>query len=359
MITKDEVLNAIRYLKDRKWNKSMLDLNLVRDIMIRENKVMLTLLIPEDTRPEIKAIYQNEITEAIKPFSDLSVHIRFREMTPFECSEIEMEIGANREPAKSVIPEEKEKALNKRKDVQFFAIASGKGGVGKSTVTVNLALALARRGKKVGIIDADIYGFSIPNMMGIEERPKTVNNTILPVERYGVKVISMGFFVENNSPVIWRGPMLGKMLEHFFTDVVWGDIDFILLDLPPGTGDIALDIHQMLPESKEIIVTTPHATAAHVAARAGTMATQTNHEILGVIENMAYMECGKCRTKEYPFGRGGGAALAGQLKTKLLAQIPLGVQGGSSVEPDDAPSIYKEDSSIGQVYLDVADQIIE
>ena len=253
----------------------------------------------------------------------------------------------------------KEIALNKRKDVQFFAIASGKGGVGKSTVTVNLALALARRGKKVGIIDADIYGFSIPNMMGIEERPKTVNNTILPVERYGVKVISMGFFVENNSPVIWRGPMLGKMLEHFFTDVVWGDIDFILLDLPPGTGDIALDIHQMLPESKEIIVTTPHATAAHVAARAGTMATQTNHEILGVIENMAYMECGKCRTKEYPFGRGGGAALAGQLKTKLLAQIPLGVQGGSSVEPDDAPSIYKEDSSIGQVYLDVADQIIE
>lgn len=253
----------------------------------------------------------------------------------------------------------KEKALNKRTDVRFIAIASGKGGVGKSTVTVNLAAALARRGKKVGIIDADIYGFSIPNMMGIEERPKTVNNAILPVERYGVKVISMGFFVENNSPVIWRGPLLGKMLEHFFTDVVWGEIDFILLDLPPGTGDIALDIHQMLPESKEIIVTTPHATAAHVAARAGTMAKQTNHEILGVIENMAYMACRKCETKDYPFGRGGGAILAGQLKTKLLAQIPLGVPSCNTDETDDAPSIYKEDSSIGQLYLNIAVQIIE
>lgn len=143
----------------------------------------------------------------------------------------------------------------------FLAVASGKGGVGKSTVSVNLAVALARLGKKVGIIDADIYGFSVPDMMGIEKRPIVRGDKIIPVERLGVKVISMGFFVEDNAPVIWRGPMLGKMLNHFFTEVEWGDLDYLVLDLPPGTGDVALDVHSMLPSCKEIIVTTPHPTS--------------------------------------------------------------------------------------------------
>ena len=149
---------------------------------------------------------------------------------------------------------------------KFIAVASGKGGVGKSTVTVNLAVALARQGKKVGIIDADIYGFSVPDMMGIENRPTVVDKTIFPVERFGVKVISMSFFVQDNNPVIWRGPMLGKMLRNFLGEVHWDDLDYMLLDLPPGTGDVALDVHQMIPHSKELIVTTPHATAAFVAA---------------------------------------------------------------------------------------------
>ena len=161
--------------------------------------------------------------------------------------------------------------LSPESGVRFIAVASGKGGVGKSTVTVNLAAALARQGKKVGLIDADIYGFSVPDMMGIEEYPVVEDGVIQPVERFGVKVMSMGFFIRENNPVIWRGPMLGRMLRQFFTDVQWGELDYILLDLPPGTGDVALDVHQMLPQSKEIIVTTPHATAAFVAARAGAM----------------------------------------------------------------------------------------
>ncbi len=195
-------------------------------------------------------------------------------------------------------------------------------------------------------------------MMGIETKPKIMDNTILPAENHGVKVISMGFFVEDNSPVIWRGPMLGKMLGQFFTDVAWGEIDYLLLDLPPGTGDIALDVHQMLPECKEIIVTTPHPPASYVAARAGSMAKQTNHEIMGIIENMSYLACHTCGTKEYVFGRGGGTALAEQLQTKLLAQIPLGAPDNHPSEPDYSPSIYKADSTVGKLYLDIADQII-
>lgn len=242
--------------------------------------------------------------------------------------------------------------------MKFIAVASGKGGVGKSTVTVNLAVALARKGKKVGIVDADIYGFSVPDMMGIEQRPTVIDNVVLPVERHGVKVISMGFFVEENTPVIWRGPMLGKMLRNFFAEVHWGEMEYVLLDLPPGTGDVALDVHQMIPQSKELLVTTPHATAAFVAARAGAMAVHTKHEILGVVENMAYYQCGSCGEKEYVFGRGGGAKLAEELHTQLLAQIPLGAPDNHVQEPDYAPSVYKADHPTGRIYLELADSII-
>src|SRR5690606_33898991 len=149
--------------------------------------------------------------------------------------------------------EEDDSILSRQKQPKYIAIASGKGGVGKSTITVNLAVSLMRLGKKVGIIDADIYGFSVPDMMGVEERPVVRGEKIIPVERFGVKLISMGFFVEDNSPIIWRGPMLGKMLNNFFREVEWGDLDYLLLDLPPGTGDIAMDVHELLPTCNEVI----------------------------------------------------------------------------------------------------------
>ena len=240
--------------------------------------------------------------------------------------------------------------------VQFISIASGKGGVGKSTVSVNLAAALVRLGKKVGLVDADIYGFSVPDMMGIEQSPAVSDGRIIPVDRFGVKVISMGFFVENNAPVVWRGPMLGKVLNQFFKDVEWGELDYLLLDLPPGTGDVALDIHQMLPASKEIIVTTPHPTAAFVAARAGAMAIKTDHEVLGVIENMSWYESKVSNEREYVFGKGGGAKLAEDLQTDLLGQIPLGQPDWN--EEDFAPSIYAANHPTGQIYAEIAEKVI-
>ena len=290
---------------------------------------------------------QSKVVEVLKEAGADSVGIRFEEL-PKEV--LEQFRG-------TVTEAETQDILSPVSNIEFISIASGKGGVGKSTVSVNLAVALARRGKKVGLIDADIYGFSVPDMMGITAMPEVREDRIMPVERFGVKVISMGFFVEDNAPVVWRGPMLGKVLDQFFRDVDWGELDYLLLDLPPGTGDVALDIHQMIPASKEIVVTTPHPTAAFVAARAGAMALQTEHELLGVIENMSWFASKATGEKEYVFGQGGGVRLSEELRTELLGQIPLGQPDWN--ETDFAPSVYAEDHPIGKIYLDVADTVIK
>ncbi|GMX60219.1 Mrp/NBP35 family ATP-binding protein [Paenibacillus elgii] len=360
VLTKEQLLTSVSMLKDLEFSLSLTDLNFIRDIMIKEQHVSATVLLSSDNE-SYKQQLQNQVAEAFKQAGATDVHLRFRLLSEFERNEAArkaQESASVRD--KSEQPSEPSvNVLDPQSGVRFIAIASGKGGVGKSTVTVNLAVALARLGKKVGLVDADIYGFSVPDMMGIEERPQLVDNRIIPVERFGVKVISMGFFVEENTPVIWRGPMLGKMLRNFFNEVEWGELDYILLDLPPGTGDVALDVHQMIPHSKEIIVTTPHATAAFVAARAGAMAIHTEHEIIGVVENMSYYACGKCGNKEYVFGRGGGGKLAEELHTKLLAQIPLGVPDNHVAEPDYSPSVYKADTETGLIYRDMAEQVIQ
>lgn len=362
MVTKEQLLASLSQLKDPEYGISLADLNFVRDVMIKGNHVSATVLLSNES-DENKQRLQQEITAAFKKIGTEQVHLRFRPLSDFERSEAARKVqqtgvAAGSQAAAPGAAKAGVNVLDPQSGVKFIAIASGKGGVGKSTVTVNLAVALARLGKKVGLVDADIYGFSVPDMMGIEERPQAVENRIAPVERFGVKVISMGFFVEENTPVIWRGPMLGKMLRNFFNEVDWGELDYILLDLPPGTGDVALDVHQMIPHSKEIIVTTPHATAAFVAARAGAMALHTNHEILGVVENMSYYACSQCGNKDYVFGRGGGAKLAEELHTSLLAQIPLGVPDNHVSEPDYSPSVYKADTETGQIYKDVAEQVI-
>ena len=245
---------------------------------------------------------------------------------------------------------------------KVYAVASGKGGVGKSSVTVNLASALAAQGLRVGIVDADVYGFSVPALMGITQKPTQVDDMILPPVAFGVKVISIGMFVSGNKPVAWRGPMLHRALEQFLTDVYFGDLDALFLDLPPGTGDIAISVAQLLPKAEILVVTTPQAAAADVAERAGAIATQTGQKIAGVIENMSYLEMPDGGRMEL-FGSGGGAVLAERLSATvgadvpLLGQIPLDIQlreGGDSGVPI---VLGKPDSAGAAALLAIAGQL--
>jgi ATP-binding protein involved in chromosome partitioning len=206
---------------------------------------------------------------------------------------------------------------------RVYAVASGKGGVGKSSVTVNLAAAMAARGLQVGVLDADIYGHSVPRMLGTDARPTRVEEMILPPQAYGVKVISIGMFTKGNTPVVWRGPMLHRAVQQFLGDVWWGDLDILLVDMPPGTGDIAISVAQLVPSAELLVVTTPQQAAAEVAERAGTIALQTRQHIVGVVENMSWLPCPHCGERTEVFGTGGGSAVAAGLTRALGVDVPL------------------------------------
>src|SRR5699024_5846383 len=271
MLTKEETIQLLNPVKDPFLHRTLEETGGIKEVNVKEEKkhVSVKIAIGQVNTAEQMQL-QQEIVNILQKNGANTVGLRFEQLPDDVIRKFQPAVG-----------EEQEKSLmGGNKNPHYIAVASGKGGVGESTVTVNLAMALMRLGKKVGIIDADIYGFSVPDMMGVEEMPKVRGERIVPVERYGVKLISMGFFVEDNSPIIWRGPMLGKMLDNFFKEVEWGELDYLLLDLPPGTGDVVMNIHEMLPTAHELIVTTPHPTAAFVAARAGQMALKYEHDLL-------------------------------------------------------------------------------
>ncbi|HDG9391404.1 TPA: P-loop NTPase [Staphylococcus aureus] len=349
MLTVDQVKELIGEIKDPIIDVPLKETEGIVEVSIKEEKEHVSVKVAMAQlggAPQLDL--QMAVVNVLKENGAKTVGIRFETLPEEKVNQFK-----SKEENK---PKTIEGLLSQNNPVEFIAIASGKGGVGKSTVAVNLAVALAREGKKVGLVDADIYGFSVPDMMGIDEKPGIKGKEVIPVERHGVKVISMAFFVEENAPVIWRGPMLGKMLTNFFTEVKWGDIEYLILDLPPGTGDVALDVHTMLPSSKEIIVTTPHPTAAFVAARAGAMAKHTDHSILGVIENMSYFESKETGNKEYVFGKGGGTKLADELNTQLLGELPL--EQPSWNPKDFAPSIYQAEDRLGKIYSSIAQKVI-
>ncbi|RPF50043.1 Mrp/NBP35 family ATP-binding protein [Aquisalibacillus elongatus] len=347
MINEDRIRELLNPVQDPHIHKTFEETDAIENIKIKEDKnhVSIKIALAEPNSGEQMQL-QQEIVGMLKKEGVQTVGLRFTQLPDEKRDEYVQ--AANQEQEANLIGQT---------GTTFISIASGKGGVGKSTVTVNLAVALARLGKKVGIVDADIYGFSVPDMMGIENRPQVRGEKIIPVERFGVQIISMGFFVEDNSPIIWRGPMLGKMLTSFFKEVEWGDLDYLLLDLPPGTGDIALDVQELLPSHKQVIVTTPHPTAAFVAARAGQMAFKADHEIVGIVENMAYFESTLTGQKEYVFGEGGGDKLAEVLDTDILGRLPL--QQPYDEQDTFAPGVYQEDHPTGKMFLNMANKLMK
>jgi ATP-binding protein involved in chromosome partitioning len=244
---------------------------------------------------------------------------------------------------------------------RVYAVASGKGGVGKSSVTVNLAAALAESGRSVGVMDADIYGHSVPRMLGVTGHPVQVEQMIMPPTAHDIKVISIGMFTKGNTPVVWRGPMLHRAVQQFLADVYWGDLDVLLMDLPPGTGDVAISVAQLLPTAELLLVTTPQIAAAEVAERAGAICMQTHQRIAGVIENMSYLPCPHCGERIDVFGSGGGDAVAAALtritgaRVPLLGQVPIDVrlrEGGDAGVP---LTLSDPASPAGAILREIAD----
>jgi ATP-binding protein involved in chromosome partitioning len=283
----------------------------------------------------MKSTLVREVTAATEAVDGVaSAQVELGVMTPEQRASLRSRLrGGSGDP---VIPFAQPGSLTK-----VFAVASGKGGVGKSSVTANLAVAMAADGLNVGVVDADIYGFSIPRMLGVDRQPTRVDSMLLPPIAHGVKVVSIGMFVPAGQPVVWRGPMLHRALEQFLADVFWGDLDVLLLDLPPGTGDIAISVAQLLPSSEILVVTTPQTAAAEVAERAGSIATQTSQGLLGVVENMSWLEQPDGSRLEI-FGSGGGATVAERLSrtvgrdVPLLGQVPLDLalrEGGDGGTP--------------------------
>jgi ATP-binding protein involved in chromosome partitioning len=308
---------ALATVEDPEIHRPITDLGMVKSFNIDEDGLVLVELLLTVAGCPLRDKLRTDITNAVTAVPGVrGVEIDFGVMSPEQRQDLQTRLrgGGGAEP---VIP-----FAQPGSRTRVYAIASGKGGVGKSSVTVNLAAALAARGLAVGVVDADIYGHSVPRMLGAAGRPTRVEDMIMPPEAHGVKVISIGMFTAENAAVVWRGPMLHRALQQFLADVYWGDLDVLLLDLPPGTGDVAISLAQLLPSAEILVVTTPQLAAAEVAERAGAISLQTHQRLIGVVENMSWLELPTGERMEI-FGSGGGAVVAEKLTRTLGAEVPL------------------------------------
>jgi ATP-binding protein involved in chromosome partitioning len=345
----DDVLAALSSVQDPELRRSVVELGMVRDIDVSDDRLAVRLVLTTAACP-LKGRIENETTQALAAIAGgRRVEVVMDAMSPEECDRLAAKVKAD--------PQVPATPFGPGSATRVIAVASGKGGVGKSTVTANLAVALAQRGHAVGLIDADVYGPTIPLMFGMAAvAPASHDGKLVPPEAHGVKVVSMGFFLEDDEPVIWRGPMLGRAMEQFLGDVLWGSPDYLLIDLPPGTGDIALTIAQMLPSAEIIVVTTPQEAAAKIAAKAAKMAVLTKHRIIGVVENMSYFVCPSCGDKHFIFGHGGAFEIARAAGTTLLGRIPLEETTRSAGDAGTPPALDPA-SPAGAVFADIARQI--
>jgi ATP-binding protein involved in chromosome partitioning len=315
-VSEEQVRQALRNVLDPEIGRPIEDIGMLSGIHVDGGHVRVDVLITIEGCP-LKDRITSDVTQALAPLEGVtSVDVSLSPMSEQQRAQLVSQLRGGAAP-------QQQRTFFTDGDTSVIAVASGKGGVGKSSVTVNLACALAADGYRVGILDADVWGFSVPRMMGVSGQPVGFNEMILPLESHGVKVISMGFFVPEETPVIWRGPMLHKAIEQFLGDVYWGDLEFLLCDLPPGTGDVSISLASFLPGASMLVVTTPQEAARKVAERAGKMAERTQLRPIGVVENMSWFVCPHCGERERIFGEGGGQEAADTLGVPLLAQVPL------------------------------------
>ena len=307
---RDAILKALEQVIDPELKRPVTELDMVRDVLVEpEGGVTVTIALTVAGCP-LRHSFQEQVQRHVGGVEGVrAVDLRFDVMSPEEKAALTTRLRGGRP--------EKQISLDPR--TRVVAIASGKGGVGKSTLTANLAAALAARGEQVGVLDADVYGHSIPHMLGVHQRPVVVDTMIVPPVRGDLKLMSIGFFLDDNKPLMWRGPMLHKALEQFLSDVHWGEVDTLVVDMPPGTGDVAISLGQLLPRAEVVVVTTPQAAAQQVAVRAAEMATKVGMRVVGVVENMSWL----VGTGQEIFGAGGGERLAEEVGAPLLARVPL------------------------------------
>ncbi|SDM05232.1 ATP-binding protein involved in chromosome partitioning [Lentzea albidocapillata subsp. violacea] len=314
--TIEDVRKALAGVQDPEIRRPITEIGMVKDVEVGADGVVVVGIFLTVAGCPMRDKITKDVTAAVTALDGVSsVRVDLDVMSDAQRTELRKTLrGGAEEP---VIPFAQPGSLTR-----VYCVASGKGGVGKSSVTVNLAVSMAARGLSVGIVDADIYGHSIPRMLGVEGRPTQVEKMIMPPQSHGVKVISIGMFTPGNTPVVWRGPMLHRALQQFLADVFWGDLDVLLIDLPPGTGDIAISVAQLVPNAEILVVTTPQQAAAEVAERAGSIALQTRQRVAGVIENMSWLEMPDGSRMEV-FGTGGGAAVAESLTKAIGSDVPL------------------------------------
>ncbi len=358
MPTEAAVVDALRAVDDPELHRSIVDLGMVRGVEIANGRVAVTVALTVAGCP-LRTEITRRVTDAVAPLDGVdTVDVDLIVMTDEERQALAQRLraeGQGHAHAHGNAPNARPNPFADSR-TRVLAISSGKGGVGKSSVTTNLAVALAQRGHKVAAVDADVWGFSMPRMLGIDRPPTVIDDVILPPEANGVSLISMGFFAREDQPVVWRGPMLHKALEQFLTDVRWDEPDFLVVDMPPGTGDIAISMAQFLPRAEVIVVTTPQPAAQRVAQRAAYMARKVNLTVVGVIENMSWFRCEHGEAYRL-FGEGGGEDLAEDLGVPLLGQVPLVPElreGGDVGEPI---VVTDPDDEASQVFRTIAERV--
>jgi ATP-binding protein involved in chromosome partitioning len=336
--TPEQITEALGKIIDPELKKPVTELGMVRNVDVERSHIAVTIALTVPGCP-LRNSFEEQVQRELTQLPGIeTASTEFDVMSPEEKAALTTRLRGG--------VTQRTKGISLDRSTRVLAVASGKGGVGKSTLTANLAAALDRLGQRVGVLDADVYGHSIPHMLGVHQRPVVVDKMIVPPVRDELKLMSIGFFLDENEPVMWRGPMLHRALEQFLSDVHWGELDTLLVDMPPGTGDVSISLGQLLPRAEVIVVTTPQPAAQQVAVRAAQMARTTNMRLVGAVENMSYL----VGSSDELFGSGGGEALASELEVPLLGRIPLDPRLRESADRGE-PLVWADPDAEGAVEI--------